>query len=216
MLIAADLPADSGRVGLDANDPDGQSLLLWYPTVIAAGNDYIRRAIKIESGAKSALDPHAPVTIRPFVADDLAGHDLSVRNVITVDPCRTFWDKVTILHGLRRWFERRGEFKGDGQRASRHYYDVARMFATETGRKAAGDLQMAQDCVRHAMMFFNRKDFDLASAVPGSFALTPHDEMLDILRRDYKAMAGMIFGAIPSIDEVIASISKLEQQLNRS
>jgi hypothetical protein len=78
VLIAADLPADSGRVGLDANDPDAQSLLLWYPTVIAAGNDYIRRAIKIESGAKSALNPHAPVTIRPFVSDDLAGRDLNV------------------------------------------------------------------------------------------------------------------------------------------
>ena len=50
-LDAARLPANRGRVELDADDPDGQSLLLWYPTVTAAGNDYIRRAIKIESGA---------------------------------------------------------------------------------------------------------------------------------------------------------------------
>jgi hypothetical protein len=50
-------------VELVADDPDGQSLLLWYPNVTAAANDYIRRATKIESGAKSALDPQAPVTI---------------------------------------------------------------------------------------------------------------------------------------------------------
>jgi hypothetical protein len=43
----------------------------------------------------------------------------------------------------------------------------------------------------------------------------PHDEMLDILRRDYEAMAGMIFGSIPSIDETLASIQEFEQSLNR-
>lgn len=215
-LDAAKLPANSGRVELDADDPDGQSLLLWYPSVTAAGNDYIRRAIKIESGAKSALDPHAPVTVRPFIADELAGRDLSVRNVTTVDPSRTFWDKVVILHGLRRWFERRGELRGGGQRVSRHYYDVSRLLASESGRKAAKDLEMAQDCVRHAKMFFNRPDFDLASAVPGSFKLSPQDGMTEILERDYEAMSGMIFGTIPQFGEVLASIAAMEQQINQS
>lgn len=213
-LTAAGLPTDRGRVELDPDDADGQSLLLWYPTVTAAGNDYIRRAIKIESGAKSALDPHAPVTVRPFVADDLAERDLSVRNVTTVDPSRTFWDKVVILHGLRRWFERRGELRGGGQRVSRHYYDVSRLLASEAGRNAANNLEMAQDCVRHAKMFFNRPDFDLASAVPGSFTLTPHDEMTATLETDYEAMSGMIFGAIPPINEILTTISELEEQLN--
>lgn len=64
------------------------------------------------------------------------------------------------------------------------------------------------------MMFFNRPDFDLASAVPGSYALTPHDEMMATLEKDYEAMSGMIFGPIPAAHEVIASISKLEKILN--
>jgi hypothetical protein len=214
-LGAANLPTVQGRVDLDVTDPDEQSLLLWYPTVTVEGNDYIRRAIKIESGAKSALDPHAPVTVRPFVADDLVTRNLAVSNVTTVDPGRTFWDKVVILHGLRRWFERRGELKGGGQRVSRHYYDVARMLASETGQNAANNLAMARDCVRHAKMFFNRPDLDLASAAPGSFALTPHSDMLDVLKRDYEAMAGMIFGPIPLIDDVLTSIGELERGLNQ-
>ena len=73
---------------------------------------------------------------------------------------------------------------------------------------------MAEDCVRHARMFFNRPDLDLASAVPGSFALTPHDGMLADLRRDYEAMSGMVFGPIPNVDEVVAGIGELEQTLN--
>lgn len=63
-------------------------------------------------------------------------------------------------------------------------------------------------------MFFNRPDFDLGSAVPGTFALTPHDQMLTDLRRDYDAMAGMIFGPIPQIDAVVAAITDLERRLN--
>ncbi len=215
MLQTANLKVDRARVEADPDDPDGQSLLLWYPTATAEGNEYIRRAIKIESGAKSALDPHTPVVVKPYIADDLPSLDLAVGNVTTVDPGRTFWDKIVILHGLRRWWDHRGELKGGGQRVSRHYYDVYRLLASETGRKATEDTKMAEDCVRHARMFFNRPDFDLASAVPGSFALTPHDGMLNDLRRDYEAMSGMVFGPIPSVDTVVGAIAELEQRINQ-
>ena len=213
-LRTANLNADRARVEADPDDPDRQSLLLWYPTATTEGNAYIRRAIKIESGAKSALDPHAPLVIKPYIADDLPNLDLAVGNVTTVAPSRTFWDKIVILHGLRRWWDRRGELKGGGQRVSRHYYDVYRLLPSEIGQNAMGDMAMAEDCVRHARMFFNRPDFDLASATPGTFALTPHDGMLDDLRRDYEAMAGMVFGPIPKVDEVVAAIADLEQRLN--
>jgi hypothetical protein len=43
-------------------------------------------------------------------------------------------------------------------------------------------------------MFFNRKDYCLASADPPTFALPPHDGMIDTLRRDYVAMSAGIFG----------------------
>ena len=213
-LKNANMNPHRARVESDPDDPDGQSLLLWYPTATADGNAYIRRAIKIESGAKSALDPHAPVIVKPYIADDLPNLDLAIGNVTTVDPSRTFWDKVIILHGLRRWWDRRGELKGGGQRVSRHYYDVYRLLASEIGQNATEDLGMADDCVRHARMFFNRPDLDLASAVPGSFALTPHDGMLADLRRDYEAMSGMVFGPIPNVDEVVAAISEVERRLN--
>jgi hypothetical protein len=52
------------------------------------------------------------------------------------------------------------------------------------------------------------------SAQPGRFALAPAGEMLDRLRRDYAAMAGMIFGEAPRFDDVIASIRDLEMRLN--
>jgi hypothetical protein len=203
-----------GRVEADPDDPDHQGLLLWYPTVTADGANYVRRAVKIEAGAKSALDPHSARTVAPYVAQDLAGTDLAVPNFTTVDPGRTFWDKVTILHGLRRWWDRRGELRGGGQRVSRHYYDAHSLLRSAGGERYIADAAMGADCVRHARMFFNRPDFDLATAAAGTFALVPHNGMRANLEQDYRAMSQMIFGEIPAFDGILQSIVQLEQRLN--
>lgn len=213
-LKTAGIEAAKARIEPDDTDPDGQTLLIWYPAATPR-SDYVRAAIKIESGAKSALDPNSEVQIKPYVDDDLPALDLTVPGVRTVNPERTFWDKVVILHGLRRWFDKRGELKGGGQRVSRHYYDLHRLVATAVGAAAIKERTLGEDCVAHARMFFNRPDFDLGSAVPGSFALAPHDEMVEQLRADYRAMQGMIFGDPPAFEAVIDSIASLEASLNK-
>jgi hypothetical protein len=76
------------------------------------------------------------------------------------------------------------------------------------------DRALGEDCVRHARVFFDRPDFDLATARPGSFALAPVGDMVERLRRDYIAMAAMIFGEPPSFETVLASIAELEARLN--
>jgi len=65
-------------------------LLVWYPSVTAATGGYVRPAVKIESGAKSALDPHRQVRISTHVAAEVDGIELAVANVTTVDAERTF------------------------------------------------------------------------------------------------------------------------------
>jgi hypothetical protein len=86
--------------------------------------------------------------------------------------------------------------------------------ASPVGAAALADPGLGADCVAHARMFFNRSNFDLASATPGSFALMPHDSMVELLRSDYRAMTGMIFGNPPPFEDVLASISGLEERLN--
>ncbi|WP_370880733.1 nucleotidyl transferase AbiEii/AbiGii toxin family protein [Variovorax paradoxus] len=78
--------------------------MFWHPAVTEAEGNCIRAAVKIEAGAKSALDPHIAATVTPYVAADLPDLNLAVGNVTTVQPERTFWDKVIILHGLRQWY----------------------------------------------------------------------------------------------------------------
>lgn len=214
-LDEAGIGGEKARIEIDAGDPDRQSLLLWYPAVtVGVASGYVRPAVKIESGAKSALDPHRPVVVKPYIADEVLDLALSVPSVTTVDAERTFWDKVIILHGLRRWFERRAALRGGGQRVSRHYYDVHCLLGSDVGEHALSDRALAIDCARHARMFFNSADLDLAAAEPGTFAVAPTAAMLAPLRQDYEAMAGMIFGDVPAFDDVMTSVNRLESLVN--
>lgn len=205
--------ADHGRIELDADDPDAQTLLVWYPAIAAAEPGYIRPAVRIECGAKSALDPHRDLLIRPYIAEDAPLLKMSVSGVTTIEPSRTLWDKIVIVHGLRRWHENRGELRQEGQRVSRHYYDLHCLLRSPVA-VALRDRQLGADCVRHARMFFDRPDLDLASATPGTFAIKPNPNMLDSLRRDYANTTSMILGAAPSFEEILASITEIDAAAN--
>ena len=197
-------------------DPeDRQALYLRYPTTTPV-DAYVAKAVKIESGAKSALDPNSERVIRPYLQEDIPGADFSVENVTTINAERTFWDKIVILHGLRRWFENLGELKGNVQRVSRHYYDIYEMATADIGQKAMKDRELGADCVAHARMFFNRPAFDLEMATPPTFCIRPEGKMLDDFRRDYRAMAGMIFGESPEFETIVECIAGLETALNGS
>lgn len=214
--LLADATGGAGRIEIDEADPDGQTLLVWYPEVEPLDGAYVRPAVRIESGAKSALDPNRPVTIRPYITEEATELNLAVADVITIEATRTFWDKVVIAHGLRRWYERRGVLRQEGQRVSRHYYDLRCLLGSDVGKAALADRDLGADCVRHARMFFNRPDYDLASAVPGTFAVAPVGEMVDALKRDYANTTAMIFGEAPAFEEVIESAAQIEQAINRS
>ncbi len=199
----------------DPDDPDQQTLLVRYPSVGTDADEYVKPTVKIEAGAKSALDPHRSASIQPYVADDMPAANLVVPGVVTIDAERTFWDKIVILHGLRRWHDHRGALRQQGHRVSRHYYDVYKLLGSPMGQQAVSDHALALDCARHALMFFNSTDLDLSHARPGSFAITPTPGMVDALKRDYQAMAGMIFGEVPTFSDVLEATRQLEQAINQ-
>ena len=202
-------------VTIDEDDPDLQTLLMHYPTVIDDGQNYIRPSIKIEAGAKSALHPHKAVFITPYIAEETGLTNFKVENVLTIEAERTFWDKVIILHGLCSNFATTGKLNNNGNRVSRHYYDIFKLLQSTAGQKARIDFELAIDCADHAKIFFNRgASWNLDGARPGSFKLLPSPEMVTILRQDYQAMVAMIFGEIPDFDVVMDMIGDLEKQVN--
>ena len=57
-------------------------------------------------------------------------------------------------------------------------------------------------------------DLGLDAAAPGTFTLTPSAAMRDALARDYEAMAGMVFGDVPRLEDVLESVRQLEEAIN--
>jgi len=111
------------RIVLDNQDQDKQSLLIHYPSAVEK-SEYVLPRVKIESGAKSAVDPNEDKTVVPYLGSELTeGDALAVTGVTTIHPERTFLDKIPILHGMTFYYDARGALRGDG-RMSRHYYDV--------------------------------------------------------------------------------------------
>ncbi|RKF35777.1 nucleotidyl transferase AbiEii/AbiGii toxin family protein [Paraburkholderia fungorum] len=204
------------RLELDPDDQDRQSLLFWYPAVTPAAGDYVRSAVKIESGAKSALDPHLVSSVAPYVDQDLPELDLAVPNITTVEARRTFWDKVMIIHGLRQWHDRRAELRHGGQRVSRHYYDLHQLIQVATEAGWLADRELATDCVQHARLFFGSTDLGLEIARPGTFTLAPSAPMREALARDYAAMVGMVFGDVPAFDALLDAAGHLERVINEA
>src|SRR3546814_16942332 len=104
----SDWSSDVCSSDLDAQD--AQTLSLRYPTVTPI-DAYVGKAVKIESGAKSALDPHALHTITPYLEADVPGINLAVANVTIVDAERTVWrseerrvGKEGVITGRSRWW----------------------------------------------------------------------------------------------------------------
>jgi len=54
VMGAAHIAPSRYRAERDPADADQQTVLVWYPVVTAGADPYIRSAVKIEAGAKSA------------------------------------------------------------------------------------------------------------------------------------------------------------------
>lgn len=107
------------------------------------------------------------------------------------------------------------ELRQEGQRISRHYYDLHCLLNSAAGDAALAAENLAIDCVRYAKLFFDRPDFDLASAQRGSWTIEPSVGMLERLQADYAKTIPMIFGTESKFEEIMASINKINDSVNQ-
>lgn len=211
----AGLAPDAIRIIRQSDDPDGQTLYVEYPSIASQPGDYVRPRVMIESGAKSAVDPHITnVTIAPYLAEEVPGLNLRVGNIVAIEAGRTFGDKVVIAHGMNRWAAVRGEVLKGGNRMSRHYYDLYCLAKAGIADQVLADGHTLQDCIGHARMFFNRTPFELDRAAAGEFHVMPTGDVLKAARIDYEAMKTMIFGTPPAFDDILDAIDDIQTKLD--
>ena len=212
--IAADMPdAINWELVADPADPDQQTLLFNYPTAFPAGAAYLRRAVKIEMGARSDTDPSETIVVNPYISeafpDLLSTATVEVRAVM---PKRTFWEKAMLLHEetFRPADKRRKEY------TARHYYDLYRLIEAGVAVDAAVDIDLFSRIAGHREVYFRYTWVDYSTLVPGQLCLVPTEEQMPEWRADYTNMRQeMFYGEAPSFDVIIEKVRGFQDRFNQ-
>ena len=76
------------------------------------------------------------------------------------------------------------------------------------------DLDLLKDVVAFKKKFYRCPWAKYEEAVPGSVKLIPSEQYFPELQKDYSKMKNMIYGIVPSFDQIIEGIRKLETEIN--
>ena len=207
--------AERCYVGSDENDVDQQTLFIEYPTLYPSGEvSYVAPRVRIEAGSRSAIDPSLTCTVIPYVADELPDWSFAVDNIRVIALERTYWEKLLILHGIHCGYRDEQRLPTDRDRISRHYYDVAMITATETGRSALSNIDLLDSVRNHNLIAFRQAWKRFEEAIPGSVRLVPQEALHTVIERDYEAMQGMILGDVPAFGWVVEQLQHAESAIN--
>ena len=213
--IATALGNDAAcKLEVDPDMPDGQCILLHYPSAFENEAGYIKPVVKIELGARSDDWPNSECPIQPYLAERfpqlMPEGPFSVR-VLAAE--RTFWEKACLLH--EETF--RPHDKPRKLRMARHYYDLWCLLRAGVGERALANTALFQRVAEHREIFFRYAWVDYSTHKPGTFRLSPPSDHLANWRSDYQAMLGpMFFGEVPNFDEIMKAVSEFEKTFNAS
>lgn len=204
---------DQWRLHSDAADPDQQTLLFDYPSVMpAVESGYVRRTVKIEIGARADHWPCETKPITPYVAEEFPqAFQVPNGEVKVLSAERTFWEKATILHAE---FHRPPE-KAMPDRFSRHYYDFHEMIRKGVATPAAEKLDLLARVAQHKSLFFRSSWAKYDEAAKGTLRLAPPEHRWKALREDYARMQQMFFGEAPGFDQIVALLKQWESEFNQ-
>ena len=129
-------------------------------------------------------------------------------------PERTYWEKLLILHGVHCGYRDAARLPADKDRVSRHYYDVAMITMTDTGRSALSNISLLDAVRNHNLIVFRQAWKRFEEAIPGSVRFVLQLELGTMIERDYKAMQGMILGDVPDFGWVMEQLQRAEAAIN--
>ena len=203
--------AEAWSLGVSAKDPN--SVEFRYPAASTRNLDYVTPQVVLELGTHAEFVPHDRFTIRSFVAEEFPNlvpeGDVAVMALLAK---RTFWEKATILHAQ---YHRPPESPIPG-RYSRHYYDVAMLAKGPIRTEALADMDLLAQVVRHKKIFYPSGWAHYDEARSGTFHLVPSAARMAALARDYGSMNVIIFGEPPAFDSIMATLTNLEEDINKA
>jgi hypothetical protein len=197
----------------DESDPDKQTLLFAYPSSLpSTESGYVRRAVKLEMGARADHWPCETRTVAPYVAELFPqGFKHATCDVKVLAAERTFWEKATILHSE---FHRPVE-KPTPVRLSRHYCDFYELIRKGIGQRAVEQIELLNRVAQHKSLFFKSSWAKYGEAAKGTLKILPKKYRIAVLQSDYANMREMFFNEPPKFDNILELLSEWEREFNR-
>lgn len=197
--------------GIPTQDP--VQIYIDYDSVFSQDN-YILPQVMLEISGRSYEEAVSETPVRSFMDERLPGNAFASPSflVLTVEPERTFIEKVCLLH------EEFNKSAGDIRchRMSRHLYDLYMMCCQHIDEKALKNEDLFRGIVMHRFIYNRIEGVDYNTETPGHFNIIPPEGILEEWHKDYDEMKmGMIYSKKkPSFDEIISRIHQLNVQLN--
>lgn len=195
---------------------DKQKIIFEYPKSLALplypDNLYVKPKILLEFGCRGELTPANAVGIKTYAQqcfEDIFSKEDVIVNVL--NPERTFWEKITLLHMLAH----QNVDKLLQPRMARHYYDIYKLSNSSFMESAKKNASLLESVANHKSIYFSSKQASYHTAKPGSLKLIPNHQLLKNLEMDYHAMSEMFFHETISFNEIMKEINDLEKKLNK-
>jgi predicted nucleotidyltransferase component of viral defense system len=195
------------------SDQDPRVLEIYYPNVINSSSEYLLPRVQIEVSCRSLREPFSVKKIGALVDEVYADKDFvePLFEVPTVNPERTFLEKVFLLHEEFH----RPEEKMRVDRLSRHLYDIYYLTKAGIAEKAINDKELYETIVAHRYKFsrIGKVDYNLHN--PKTVNPIPINEKLEEWKSDYTKMKeDMIYEENkPSFEDLLRNLEELRSQL---
>lgn len=195
------------------SDQDPRVLEIYYPNVINSSSEYVLPRVQIEVSCRSLREPFSVKKFGALVDEVYADKDFvePLFEVPTVNPERTFLEKVFLLHEEFH----RPEEKMRVDRLSRHLYDIFHLTNAGIAEKAINDKELYETIVAHRYKFSRVGEVDYNLHNPKKVNPIPINEKLEEWKSDYAKMKeDMIYEENkPSFEDLLRNLEKLRGQL---
>lgn len=191
------------------DNTDTQTICFRYPQMFL--DKEILQIIRIEIGALAEPVPSSVSQLESYIAQ-VYPNVIKKRwiYVKTVEPIRTFYEKLLILH--RESNRTNGHYP---QRYSRHFYDVFQMINSKIKDQSFVNLHLLRSVIEFKKKFYPSNWANYDSVYSGDLLLVPNEYAIKIFEKDYQSMQNMIFGNTPRFSEIITALENYQVELNR-
>jgi hypothetical protein len=194
-------------------DKDPQTIFVSYPSLYVP-DKYLEDKVKIEFSVRSIKDPYEIVQIQSILSEhfpQLPYQEIPFE-VAAASPHKTFIEKMCLMHEKIVKKEIR---QSDVERQSRHLYDMSQMKNNMGLEKVLSDRMLYTIIVEHRKNWIRLKDIDYDQLQSKTIAFVPTEDLIEFFRDDYaKMQETMIYGNVPSFDEIIRQIKDINALIN--